>query len=174
MLAASTPCDFSSAVAFSILPTSNSIHACGIAGLPGPLIGAKAGLSRLRQRAQGKMFHATELACIQIAVGILFELQTQCSGVELAACGLTANDRTKTGNEKHVDAFPCFYWDLVCCLSKSVARLPRSPTECNGRSCDPNPREHRSWHANMPRPLRCFPRTCSGRAPIPTAYPTAR
>ncbi len=50
-----------------------------------PLIRAKAGLSRLRQRPQGKMLHAIQPAGVQIATGFFIERQSQCLGIELAA-----------------------------------------------------------------------------------------
>ncbi len=65
-----------------------------------PLIAAKAGLSRLRHRPQGKMLHAIQRARIQIAMGILFELQRQRLGIELplASGSRTIGPKPATNN----------------------------------------------------------------------------
>jgi hypothetical protein len=75
----------------------------------GPLIGAKAGLSRLRERPESKMFHALQLAGVEIAAGIFFERQSQSLGIKLAACGRMLNDWAKTGDEKYIDIFWGFH-----------------------------------------------------------------
>ncbi len=53
--------------------------------IAGPLIRAKAGLSRLRQRPQGKMLDAIQPVRMEVAVGLFFERQSQRLGIEFSA-----------------------------------------------------------------------------------------
>ena len=55
------------------------------------------------------MLHAIQRTRMQVAADLFIERQSQRLGIELATRGLVANDRTKTGDEQHVDVFRRFH-----------------------------------------------------------------